>query len=157
MSVKLYDGCWGVTRGGEVVGPFRKPGFDLMTVVPVRPDFVAGNPGIKRFHNEAGASCHALQYPDIVRAFPSEASARAWLDRKPWWRRAWMWLKRQAWLAFGPPYDTEVKTLKMVFYAAPTVGLLIYLFTGCAAPNITTPHDARCVDGLHTHKTQDTK
>lgn len=64
MAVKLYDGCYGVTHGAEVVGPYNTCGL--------RGQLLA----------------HTIVWTNenIIRIFPTREAAEAWVNRKPWYR-----------------------------------------------------------------------
>lgn len=83
--VKLYDGCFGVTRIGEVVGPMR------MSSLAIK--------GNLFFHESQGLTWNdgrAYLNPDynITKVFNSRESAEEWLAY-PWWKRLfWRYFRR---------------------------------------------------------------
>lgn len=100
MKVKLYEGCWGVTRGGHIVGPASYSASLIevfigdMATPWCFPDGWRSSKGVLAPVGEKSPQ-------DIIRVFPSRESAEAWVNRKLWWKRpffqgffdwrAWAW------------------------------------------------------------------
>lgn len=146
MGVKLTTGCYAVQRGHvEVIGPF-KPWCGLDDFFEVQG--VLGVFCEKGFHWLPGGECarmglgpKPLILDPVKKAFPTESAARAWVNRKPLWAEALMWIRRLIVALCGITF--------IVFMAA----LAWLSFTSCA-PNRPYPHGPRCTeDGAHTHTT----
>lgn len=145
MGVELRVGYFGVTREHEIVGPFSCPDPEMLWPFEAPngeswwPDGGYGGSGRESIH-------------DIIATFPTESAARAWVNRKPLWRRAMAAIGRVLNLAFGGPYGPEFKSLRLVIWLLAAFGLIVFL-TSCA-PNRPYPHSPRCTeDGAHTHTT----
>lgn len=134
MSVKLYKGCWGVRFEGDVVGPidgYRGEWFKS-------PDGVSYTQEgwVILWGNAAGDRIRPYHMYRIEHVFPDEASARAWMNRGPWWKRAWAYVVK--WW-----YPTWAKhwAVKRAIDVAVVV-LLLLLLTACDNP--TRPPEYKC-------------
>lgn len=114
MTVRLYEGCWGVTRDGEVVGPFALVNHGALSgndwwVSPQIEKMLAYHKGNGKHFRHPVKSVH-----------PSESCALAWVNRKPWWKRnLWPWLIVAVWVSF--------------------LVLAVWAFTGCSDRGPTSP------------------
>lgn len=77
MSVQLYEGCWGVTRGGETRGPIDRNVNGYFVTHPFR------NGDSAWTKNGAWNDIGGLESPDdIIAVFATEAEADAYLAQE---------------------------------------------------------------------------
>ncbi len=135
MGVKLYEGCFGVTRDKRVVGPLRE--FSAYNQ-PYFEHF--GVEGWRSFRLDGTEVNRATRDRDIIRVFPTCAEAEAWLNRPPYLVR----LGRRAGEAL------------QIFLMGIGLGTIIVWFFGCTTTH--RPHDrGQCTveDGFHQHNQEE--
>lgn len=89
--VRLYEGCWGVTRNRWVVKvsatkPPHECPFRMNNEILTLGIYCFGN-GVSNLSFYGGTDKY-----DILHVFPTESAARAHLSRPLWWRRVKGWL-----------------------------------------------------------------
>lgn len=107
--MRLYKGCWGIARDKTVHGPMELefPGIEMW--------FKVG--GRSWLRNGWSQNEPLVDADDIIRVFPSESEALAYLNKPSVWARVKAWVKRT--------WDWKF------FTAGVVIGACILVLLGC--------------------------
>ena len=127
--VKLYDGCYGVKRDGDIVGPFREYAGEFYKVEGRLGVFAYDGFHWIPFSEAVSLGVFVQTFDRVTRVFPDHASALAWANRKPWWKRWPLW---------------KVWTFLLLTFCAGC------LLASCTTPTAPEPYVCKVQDGNGT-------
>ena len=139
-DVKLYEGCWGVTRDIEVCGPVQEtgdPDWPWTSYVP--------RASTRETFKDSGRAWHNPEEDcdwDIIAVYPTEAKAREYLAdtitahsaaRYTYVANPTRWKRFKNWLVMLKPHDKQE-----AFLLGVVVGLCLSVFL-IACTLVTSP------------------